>query len=563
MSKRNIISGAAVLFAANLTVKITGVIYKIPLQRLIGDMGMGYFNVAYGIYTWFFLVSTSGLPIAVSILVARAVTERKYGLTEKIFRVSLSVFSAVGLICSALMVIFGRRFAAISGIENSYLCIYAIAPSVFLSCASSSVRGYYQGHGVMWVTAASLMIEGLGKTVFGIIFAFASVNNGCELYVTSACAIAAITAGSLLSAIFCLTVKLFYKRYKEVSEEKVLSPLLKTALPVALTSSVMNLSSVTDAFIAPAGLISTGYTEQQATEIFGNYSTLCLSFSNLPLIFIYPVTSAVLPVLSAYICKNDIRKASRTYLDVIRYSLFISAPCAVGMGVLSEQLLSLLFPYRSASLAAPMLSALSLSVTLSALLAVTDTALQAAGKPTYPVISMASGVLLKLLSMFILFKTVGRLAVPIATCLCYLTAVVLNTVFIRKPYRPKKAASVFIRPALCSALCGVTAYFVYPLISPYMPDKAATVVTVFAAAALYLLAVYTFEKLKPSGLTYIIKNNIIKTKDNKNDGIRNKGKIRFFGSLQNNEDTALSGRLSVGHRTDSSIDKERLYRRSV
>ena len=79
MKKSSVITGAAVLFAANIVVKITGVIFKIPVQRIIGDTGMGYFNVAYSIYIWFYLICTAGLPVAVSICVARAAAEENHG----------------------------------------------------------------------------------------------------------------------------------------------------------------------------------------------------------------------------------------------------------------------------------------------------------------------------------------------------------------------------------------------------------------------------------------------------------------------------------------------------
>ena len=190
----------------------------------------------------------------------------------------------------------------------------------------STVRGYYQGFGIMWVTAVSSVIESLGKTVFGIIFAYIAVKSGYDLYITSACAISGITVGTVLSAVFCIIVKSFYRKIRSVGKckENVLPEILKTALPVTLSSSVMNLSSLSDVFIAPGRLMAIGYTETQATQIFGNYSTLCLSFANLPAAFIYPITSAALPALSyARASNNKIRVDELTY-NTIKTSLFIS-----------------------------------------------------------------------------------------------------------------------------------------------------------------------------------------------------------------------------------------------
>lgn len=528
MNKKSpVLSGAVILFAANIIVKLTGVIFKIPVQRLIGDTGMGYFNVAYNIYVWFYLVSTSGLPVAISVCVARASAENRPDKCDAIFKTSLLVFSSFGAVLSSIMIIFCKSLSGLSGIDNSYLCIALIAPCVLAACISSTVRGYYQGFGIMWVTAVSSVIESLGKTVFGIIFAYIAVKSGYDLYITSAYAISGITVGTVLSAVFCITVKSFYRKIRNVGKckENVLPEILKTALPVTLSSSVMNLSSLSDVFIAPGRLMAIGYTETQATQIFGNYSTLCLSFANLPAAFIYPITSAALPALSyARASNNKIRVDELTY-NTIKTSLFISLPCAVGLGVLSYQALSVVFPSASAALAAPMLTALSPSVVLCALLSVTDMLLQSCGKPSYPVVSMLFGSFVKILSLFLLFRisSVDRLAIPLGTCLCYFAALVCNAIFCRKEYKIKNVTQIIIKPAFCAAVCGIFAYTVCIYLSRYISGTQLSVSSICSAAFVYAIAVCVSEyKSLPS----IIKG-ILNKKDNKNGRISKKRQVQF------------------------------------
>ena len=527
MKKSSVITGAAVLFAANIVVKITGVIFKIPVQRIIGDTGMGYFNVAYSIYIWFYLICTAGLPVAVSICVARAAAEENHGKCERIFRVSLISFSGAGALFTVIMAIFSRGFSALSGIDNSYLCIAAIAPSVFLSCVSSSVRGYYQGRGIMWITAVSQMIESAGKAVFGVLFALYSSGKGNSLYVTSAYAVFGITCGSFLSAVFCIITKAFYKRIKEEKSvrEKVLPELIKTALPVTLSASVMNLTSLIDAFTAPSNLISFGYTKLQAASIYGNYSTLCLSYSNLPLSFIDPITSAVLPVLSAKRSLNDMAAFNELIGKVYKYTLFVSLPCAVGMGVLSYPVLSVVFPQQSAYLASPMLTVLSPSVVLCALLAVSDTALQSCGKPSYPLFSMVCGAVIKLTSTFILFKTthLGRLSIPLGTCLCYFTAVIINTVLSQKRCGIRPYYKSIVKPAFCAAVSGAFAYVLNHFTCMYLTDTVSTVVTILLTCSVYLLTIKFTRYIDKSELLNLFSNK----EEYKNGGIQKKREVRI------------------------------------
>ncbi len=526
--KNSVLSGAAILFAANIIVKLTGVAFKIPVQRLIGDTGMGYFNVAYNIYVWFYLLSTSGLPVTVSVCVARALAEGKSERCGKIYKTSVTVFSVIGLLFTAAMMIFCKSLSSLSGIDNSYLCIALIAPSVLAACISSAVRGYYQGFGVMWVTAASQVIESLGKAVFGLLFAYISTKAGNALYVTSAYAISGVTLGTVLSAIFCLIIKSFYKKIKNgkrICKEKVFPQILKTALPVTLSSSVMNLSALSDVFIAPSRLISIGYTEAQATEIFGNYSTLCVSFANLPTAFIYPLTSAALPALSYAYASKDKDRANGLAFNTVKTALFISLPCAVGLGVLSYQALSVVFPVQSSALAAPMLTALSPSVVLCAMLAVTDMLLQSCGKPAYPVVSMLFGSGIKIASMLLLFKitAVDRLAIPFGTCLCYLTALILNIKFCSNEYRLKNKADLIIKPAFCSAVCGISAYTLCGYLSNYINGIPLSIISILSAAAVYLITVLISGYIRPNTLF----KGIIKIKGNKNGSLSKKREVQL------------------------------------
>lgn len=59
---------------ASIVVKLIGAFYSIPLTNLYGAAGTGIFNVAYYVYTTMFIISTAGLPVAVSRMVAASNT---------------------------------------------------------------------------------------------------------------------------------------------------------------------------------------------------------------------------------------------------------------------------------------------------------------------------------------------------------------------------------------------------------------------------------------------------------------------------------------------------------
>lgn len=67
-----LIVGVIILMISNIIVKVIGVLFKIPLHDLLGDRGMSYFNIAYNLFTTLYLVSTAGLPTAISMMVSEA-----------------------------------------------------------------------------------------------------------------------------------------------------------------------------------------------------------------------------------------------------------------------------------------------------------------------------------------------------------------------------------------------------------------------------------------------------------------------------------------------------------
>ena len=125
--KGRFLGGVTVLTVSTAAVKLIGLFYKIPLIRLVGIGGMAYFLAAYHIYTLLFMLSTSGLPVAVSILVARSRAEGKNEDAERIYRISLIFFSLIGVLCSALLYISADIAAAAVGIPEASHCIRAVA----------------------------------------------------------------------------------------------------------------------------------------------------------------------------------------------------------------------------------------------------------------------------------------------------------------------------------------------------------------------------------------------------------------------------------------------------
>ena len=195
-------SGVLILSLSAIIVKIIGLIYKIPMLRLLGSEGMGYFNSAYELFALFSSIATTGLPVAMAVMIA---SRRKGGA---VFRAAIRLVLIVGIAGCALLIAFAKPFAEFLGSEMAAISIVAISPAVLLSCLSGAYRGYFQGNGKMAPTALSQLIEALGKLIPGLILASVALSLGFSVEVVAAFAVLGLVLGMAASLLF-LSVLLY------------------------------------------------------------------------------------------------------------------------------------------------------------------------------------------------------------------------------------------------------------------------------------------------------------------------------------------------------------------
>jgi stage V sporulation protein B len=245
---QNYLHGAAILAAGVVIMKILGAIYKIPMGNILGDEGFAHFNVAYNIYNVLLILSTAGLPVALSRMISEASALNRPIQVKRCFKVALAAFAVLGTLGSLIMFLFPMELASLMNDVEASQSILAMSPAVLLVCLASAYRGYAQGHSDMKPTTVSQVVEVAVKVFVGLALAWTLSSMGKSLPICSAGAIFGVTAGSLVSLIYMF----FQKRRVDINNQKpisspdipdrsdvVLKNLLKIGIPIALGSSVM------------------------------------------------------------------------------------------------------------------------------------------------------------------------------------------------------------------------------------------------------------------------------------------------------------------------------------
>lgn len=519
-------SGVLILTVANLLVKVIGLLFKIPMTGILGEEGMGYYNGAYQIYTVFFMISTAGLPVAVSILISEARTRGQLKQIKKIYNTTVTLFFIVGFVGMLAMLLGSGVFANWLGSPDTNLCVLAIAPTLFFICVSSTLRGYFQGFQQMAPTAISELIEALCKLILGVLFATYAVDQGYAIHIVAAYGAIGLSIGAGLGMFYLCITKFFFneRRYTEefielngesdetLPRKAILKRIIMIALPITLSSTVMSLTNLIDTFIIQNLLQANGATQAEATAIFGNYTSLAVPMFNLPPVLIYPISAAIVPLISVARAQRD-KKRCRTVMEsALKVAVLIGVPCGLGMSVMAEPILYMFYGgIKDADSvianATPLLQILAPATIFVCILSVSNAILQSCGKERLPLLSMLVGAAVKLITNYFLIQTIGMKGTPISTFLCYLTVVCLNFFFIAK-YADiiPSVKKVFVRPFICGLICALAAIAGNILYSKFISSSLATVCAILTAGFVYILCIFLLKavtaddiKLLPKG----------------------------------------------------------------
>lgn len=470
--KNSFFGGAAILTVGIVVVKLIGALFKIPLGNIISEAAFSDFNTAYYIYSLLIIVSTGGLPVALSKMVSEANALGRGNQIRKIFRVSLLAFCTLGIVSMLIMLIFPRQLADLMNNSHSYYCILALAPAMFFICPLSALRGYFQGNSQMTPTAVSQILEALCKLVIGLALAAYMVTRGAEESKTAAGAIVGVSIGCAVAAVYMF---LCYRRhsaalprYEDTPEsgKAILKTLLLLAIPITLGSSVMSLANLLDTSIIFGRLQSgAGFTENEARVLKGIYDK-ALTLYNLPTAFMIPITASVIPAVSGARAVKNFKLGAKISETALRTTALLIFPAGVGLSVLSRPIIRLLYPTTNVELAGSMLSVLALATICVCIMLVCNSILQAHRMVSIPMITTIVGCVMKIIVIYVLAGNpeINIKGGPVSTIACFGIIALLDLIIIKMAL-PKSLSYIraFLKPGISAAVMGFAVWAVYGL----------------------------------------------------------------------------------------------------
>ena len=480
--RQSFLSGAAILAGAVAVTKVLGALYKIPLGNLLDSQGMAHFYAAYNVYNLLLMLSTAGLPLAASRLVAQAEALGRHSQARRVFRCALALLGVVGLVFSALMFLLPQTMAGALHDPMAAAAIRVLAPSVLCVCLTSAIRGYTQGLGNMTPTAVSQIIESACKLAVGLGLCAFLLRRGAAPETGAAGAIAGVTCGSALGLLFLLWALRRCPRESGGPLEPVgdtLGQLLRIGVPITVAGGAMSLMTLLDQSLVLGTLQARlGLSAEAAAELYGQY-TFGMTLFVLPPSFIYPLTVSLIPAISQARTRHDDAAAAR-----------LALPMGVGLSVLAGPILQLLYPAvpETAQAAAYHLTVLGIASIFVCLMVATNGILQANGRENIPIWTLLAGGALKIVTNYLMVGNpdMGIRGAPVGTLYSYALIVVLNMIAVHRCTRGQvDFFRCLWRPALCTAVMALAARSAFTLLGRYVSQNLAVAAAIAAAAAVY------------------------------------------------------------------------------
>lgn len=516
-SKSNsfIIQGSILAFAGIL-VRVIGLIYRIPLNRILGESGMGYYGTAFEIYNVLILLSSQSMPLAVSKIVSEKLEKKQYKNAHKVFKGALIYGITIGVIFG-MLAFFGADWISVKIYKLPQVAIplRILAPTLTVACVLGVLRGYFQGMGNMIPTSVSQIFEQIVNAVVSVIAAYelgaygyslSKMADESETFRASYSA-AGGTLGTLCGAVTALIIMIIilYRHFGSINSNirkditksvdsygTITKVIVFTITPVLISTTIYNIGNLLDNPIFQNIMysISPESTEAQRSAVYGNYTGIYRTLTTMPIAIASALSTAIVPSLVRSYVAGD-KSVVKNKIDMaLKFSMIIAFPCGMGLSVLGVPINKLLFG-SSGDGAAPMMVFSIFTVIAFSLSTISNAILQGIDKLKVPIKNSAISLGLHLIilpCLLIVFK-LNIYGVVIGDILFGATVSVLNAMSIKKylNYR-QNMFETFVKPFICAGVMGAGCFRIYKLFNGLIKINAiSTIVAIMVAVVIYAL----------------------------------------------------------------------------
>lgn len=500
MKKQSLIKGSLILGIAGILARFLGLFFRWPLIMLIGDEGVGYYQMSYPLYM-FFIAIASGLPVAMSKMISERNALNDIDGSFQVVKESSYLMISIGIGTTLALFFFAKPIISfLKWDSKAYYSLIGISFAPFIISFTTIFRGFFQGFQNMTPSAISQILEQIGRVVFGVGLAIILLPKGIE-YSAGGAAFGA-TAGAVLGGSYLFSqykkTKKIFKVKKIKTNTEVLSSILKIAVPISLGTTVGSIMNLIDSILVPQKLLQAGLNNTQATILYAQLTGKAAVITNIPLTLSMAICTSLIPIIAENFILNKKSELKNKIDAAMKMAAVIALPCMFGLFFLSRPILNLIFPGRAEG--AEILKYLSISIPFIIITQTTTSILQGTGHYIKPVINLFIGCIVKIIltSVLVARPELNIYGAVIASVGAYITSSILNIITLRICLKvTMNFYEILIKPCFAAIIMMIFVLLSYNSIYKSIGSNGLScLISIFLGMIMYIILILIFKVFK-------------------------------------------------------------------
>ena len=512
VKKETFFQSILALMLSQVFVKILGLFNKLYLTNKddFGDEGNAITSASFQVYSLLLSITSIGVPGAISKLVAERSSVGDHKGAYKIFKISLALFSIIGILGSYFLFYFSKMIANnILGMPEIELSLIALSPSIFLVSDISVYKGYFNGRERLSIAAKAQTYDQLTKTFFTIFFIEIAIilSKVTGISAIAACANLATTAANVIEFgyLYLSYIKelpnikyeiLTSINYREVRIIRTIKEILFTAIPMSLSPLIGTIGKNIDSKTIITGLQHTMNYENAKIQ-YGILNGKVDTLINFPLSFSGTLSTALIPSIAAAKAKGKMSDVENRINLSLLIGLLIAFPTVAIFAFQADNILKLLFPNASSGSTILMIS--SFSIIFIAIEQTIRGVLIGIGDNKIPLISITLAVGIKYILNKILIPLSGFWGgingAAISNLISHIVVTLFCYICLKKEINIKIRKINILKAIVSTTIFIIISKVIFNFLQLYINSKISLILSLIIGILFYLFSIINFKIL--------------------------------------------------------------------
>ncbi|KJS22572.1 MAG: hypothetical protein VR72_05990 [Clostridiaceae bacterium BRH_c20a] len=514
MAKHSFMQGAFILFLSGIFVKVIGFIFQITVIRIIGTEAVGLFNMVFPLYITVLVISTAGLPLAISKMVSQQVALGNYQGAFKIFRIALSVLIFLSFFFTIILFLISPLLINTLYQDHRVIwCFYTMIPGIIIVSICSAFRGFFQGLQEMIPPALTQCIEQIIRISLALFLITELQPYGIKMIAVGLSI--SMISGELVGLIIIYLIYRFKQKQIQhratwmpsalnIPTRKVIAELFAFGFPTTLTRLISSLVLTFEASLIPLTLQKSGYTINQAASIYGQFSGVSISLLTIPTVLTFSLAISLVPAISEAEAQGKFAALQFRSTEALRLTYLFGLPVMIILILKATSLCTLLFNLPEAGTTVRYLAWGALFLYLAQ---TSNGILQGLGLVRKIFINTVFGSIIKVVGIIYLvaIPELNINGAAVAFVFSFFVVCILNLIVIFNTTGFHLNVKQIILPLMASLFMGVFIILETNYLTKYFIESSVTIISIITGGLFYFLLInfwgqinlkYMFTKAK-------------------------------------------------------------------